>query len=858
MRNIEELDKQLGHKHKNINDLIRYIDTRTDDNPNYTLLLGAGCSVTSGISSGQMLIEQWKKEMFLRLSGTSEDSYDRQKATEYLIKEQGSWYNPAREYSSLFEKMYDQPRQRRVFIEKTVQNAFPSLGYAYLLKLIEERYFNTIFTTNFDDLINEAFYQFSDTRPIICAHDSSINSITVTSKRPKIIKLHGDYLFDDIKTTLKETESLEQNIRNKFIEFCKEYGLIVLGYGGNDRSVMDVIYYLLKSEEYLKHGIYWCLRKDDYVNDELRKLLWNDGVYYVEIDGFDEFFAELHNSILTTKPPVDSNLFRNKMSNYLNSFIKNDFLQESKCEIIQKHLKNYNREQNSNYYFDALQTLHTLDMDNDEDSASNLIDSEIIFLIDLEKEIKIGHYEEALKLAKNKLSEKIKKDFEIQILLKTLQIHEDRGENDSAINVCNKLISLESKDARIELLKTNYIDDLDQELEIINEAIRKDKYNYRAYNSRARVLSKLREYTNEETVELREQIISTLDKSIDYNPLITNPAFLRKLRFLISESKKGEDSRSEIVELIEHAKKQNEYSWVVSRMILEYCDNFDEKDYNGTSLKEIVAQNRNENYPNSQINHLLVQIDTLAYLDDNVELKGLMDSEDFKKSINNPDIILKQVEVTFNKYKDLHKAIDILENTRDIKSDKRILSELFDLYILDDQIEKAQLLLADIKKKFDKESYITKETELLEAKGDYLGAIASFESLKDYDKYFKYKHTLQISYLYLRAKSWEEARSYSKKFLDDVNFDTRFQAEILNYEFASHKLGKSVDKKRIEKISTSPRTKDIEAICHLLNGDKKAAMKIFEKQIKRDYSNLFSYLKWPILEEIHKQLEPLK
>jgi hypothetical protein len=55
------------------------------------------------------------------------------------------------------------------------------------------------------------FHQFSDLRPIVCAHDSAISSITITSKRPKIIKLHGDYLFDDIKSTVRETESLEEN-----------------------------------------------------------------------------------------------------------------------------------------------------------------------------------------------------------------------------------------------------------------------------------------------------------------------------------------------------------------------------------------------------------------------------------------------------------------------------------------------------------------------------------------------------------------------------------------------------------------------------------------------------------------------
>ena len=88
---------------------------------------------------------------------------------------------------------------------------------------------------------------------MVCAHDSSVNSITVTSKRPQIIKLHGDYLFEDIKATLRETESLEENMKQKFIEFCKDYGLIVIGYNGSDRSILDTFDYLLKKDDYLKN-----------------------------------------------------------------------------------------------------------------------------------------------------------------------------------------------------------------------------------------------------------------------------------------------------------------------------------------------------------------------------------------------------------------------------------------------------------------------------------------------------------------------------------------------------------------------------------------------------------------------------
>ncbi|MEP4099270.1 SIR2 family protein, partial [Paraglaciecola sp.] len=233
----KDLVKEIAHKSRSIQELVSYITTKADNShPNYSLLLGAGASTSSGIRSGQHLVNEWRKDIYTRLS--LEKYTDEETAIAYLSKEEGSWYTPTNEYSSLFEKKFDLPAQRRRFVENEVDGIFPSIGYSYLVSLASDKnkYIDTIYTTNFDDLINESFYQFSQIRPTVCAHDSSVNSLSISSTRPKIIKLHGDYLFDDIKSTLRETESLESNIKNKFTHFSKEFGLIVVGYAGNDRS----------------------------------------------------------------------------------------------------------------------------------------------------------------------------------------------------------------------------------------------------------------------------------------------------------------------------------------------------------------------------------------------------------------------------------------------------------------------------------------------------------------------------------------------------------------------------------------------------------------------------------------------
>lgn len=269
--------------------LINILKNTKNHHPNFTLFLGAGASVTSKVKPAKKLIEEW------RIAYT--DMYEDE--TEKL--ENQYWYGKHQEYSVLFEKLYDQPSQRREFIESCIDDAKPSWGYIYLVNLLKNKHFNTIFTTNFDDLVNEACYTFSDSlRPIVCAHDSSINSVRLTSERPKIIKLHGDFLFDNIKNTVRELESLESNMREKFKQYASEFGLIVVGYAGNDRSVMDTLNTLLFTGEHFPHGVYWCVREGttyDELSEPLKALSRFPNFHLVKIDGFDEFFAQIHQAL---------------------------------------------------------------------------------------------------------------------------------------------------------------------------------------------------------------------------------------------------------------------------------------------------------------------------------------------------------------------------------------------------------------------------------------------------------------------------------------------------------------------------------------------------------------------------------
>ena len=276
--------------------LIRLIVTRNGKVPNFSILLGAGASETSGVKTARKMITDWRHQLF-------QDSGVDVEYNEWLNNQ--CWHYSDDEYSILFEKIFDRPVQRRVYIEECIRGAHPSWGYVYLADLLANRFFNVVLTTNFDDLMNEACHLYSDgLRPIVAAHDSTIQNIRISSERPKIIKLHGDFLYDDIKNTVSETDALADNTSHKLNQFAKEYGLVVLGYSGRDQSVMNTLEKLLQEENNYRQGIYWCIHPEETISNRLCSFLEQDRVYPVTIDrfGFDGFVADLHNDA-ALKPP---------------------------------------------------------------------------------------------------------------------------------------------------------------------------------------------------------------------------------------------------------------------------------------------------------------------------------------------------------------------------------------------------------------------------------------------------------------------------------------------------------------------------------------------------------------------------
>ncbi|WFE83272.1 SIR2 family protein [Parabacteroides chongii] len=846
MYTLTDIREELKIKERSVSDLIRYIKTRTDDNPNYSLLLGAGCSVTSGIRSANELIKIWKREIAECEEGSSLSDVE---INEYITKT--SWYNVRNPYSSLFEKRYDLPRQRRMFVEQEVRDKIPSIGYAYLTKLVESNYFKTIFTTNFDDLLNEAFYQFSIHRPIVCAHDSAINSITVTSKRPKIVKLHGDYLFDDIKSTLRETESLEENIKNKFIEFAKDYGLIVVGYGGNDRSIVDVITYLLKNEEFFKHGIYWCLRDDSEINDDLKKLLWKDRVFYVKIDGFDELFSEISAKLSSCQLPVDSNLLNNKKTEMLKKITNNPFLIKTNCTYLQNDFKRIRKTLEQDVINSFLKYL--VDKEDQEDAKDdstferkgiryNLTKTEELVFAEIQSLFIQGDNESALKVIQKHLEQSNKGTLFHRGLLerkaKCLRIMLD---DDNSISIYEELIDSYGDNANYYVSLSHMYPLYNSKIEILNKALEKYKYKAKLYYEKAKLMHTkyINSISKNELNFTIDDVIEIIDHCIELEPGIDNEYWGLKFELI---NQKYENVQEKIEHLESFLKKYEIQDPFHPSFVYKKAYTMRLKKENKNLIYDFITQKiegfESSKYIKYNEMNLLQQY---SHFHDRDLLKKRLDSIESKYKVDNDYWRLK-AEFMLDEFDNLSETIAILDNIK--KKDRITYQKLFIYYLYDRQIDKAKEIFY---KEFPKDK--ERECELLSYENKYEEALDIIITLRK-DREYDENLIIQATFYLLKLERYNEAENLAFKYLTKTSYKNSIL--YINYLLAEKKLKKTVKKEKVhEKLLCENSDSIHKAAAYAILGEKENALRALEKAIKEDYSYKYRIREWILFEEYH-------
>lgn len=268
MHSINQLAKQM------------YSRKETGERP-YVLFLGAGVSISSGISSMIDMIDR-----FLIDIGTASGDLEKMDGEQRFEK-------------FLFAMQNLSEIDRYNWLCDGFKNATPSFGYQALIKLIEDGYFDTILTTNWDELLEDSLKRSNklkdnkDYRVYVRGVDRDDYIIgqfrSHVFPKIKIVKLHGELESRVIYVTPKETANFPPDFAN-FLrdDFFRSRDLIMIGYSVLDQDVKNCV-------DPLNNSLYYVNPKPpvDDVKEKFRR--------FEQIVGdnakFDTFMSSLSDTI---------------------------------------------------------------------------------------------------------------------------------------------------------------------------------------------------------------------------------------------------------------------------------------------------------------------------------------------------------------------------------------------------------------------------------------------------------------------------------------------------------------------------------------------------------------------------------
>lgn len=305
--------------------------------PKIGFLLGAGASVTSGISSAVDMIWEFKKliyagdhQLHVKRLGSLADPTVRSAIQRHFDSQDGTPREGAdSEYSYYFKRAFPDPDDRRLYVSHMVKDKQPHYGYLCLGALLSSGKVEFVWTPNFDTMAEQAYSIVSagELASVVGRGTAAHLATLIRDRRfPVVVKLHGDFRVDPLQNTQEELSELDDVTRDQFVDFSGAYGIVAVGYSGRDSSVMNAIERGLQvhGKTAFPDGIYWCLRETDAPPSratDLLSLAKSNGVRaaFVRISDWDDFATALYKACGLSHPKVDSRLDDAKQ--YRNGYI---------------------------------------------------------------------------------------------------------------------------------------------------------------------------------------------------------------------------------------------------------------------------------------------------------------------------------------------------------------------------------------------------------------------------------------------------------------------------------------------------------------------------------------------------------
>ncbi|MEN0053061.1 MAG: SIR2 family protein [Mucilaginibacter sp.] len=236
--------------------------------PQIMWLLGAGASRSAGMPSATDIIWDLKRRHYCQLEqqhiSDNELSNDavRAKIQNYLEANGCPPMWAEDEYAFYFKLIFgDNLQLQQNYIAECLDPVKVSInsGHRVLASLIALEKARIIFTTNFDNVLENAYSLIEGKDLHSFALDGSVAALEALNNEryPIYAKMHGDFRYTEMKNLPEQLKENDKEIEKCFVNACSRYGIIVSGYSGRDENVMKAFDLALNNPNAFPKGLYW-------------------------------------------------------------------------------------------------------------------------------------------------------------------------------------------------------------------------------------------------------------------------------------------------------------------------------------------------------------------------------------------------------------------------------------------------------------------------------------------------------------------------------------------------------------------------------------------------------------------------
>jgi hypothetical protein len=294
--------------------------------PQYAWFLGAGTSQSAGLPTAYDVIWDLKTRYYCSEENQKLSIQDVQNAA---VREKIDGFVEARglpksgtpaEYSEWFRLSFgdDLEAQRKYIREQLSETKVAlALGHRALAALMQSGMARTVFTTNFDNVLEKASASVAG-KDLSAFHlEGSAAALAALNSEdfPIYVKMHGDFRYESIKNLPDALKEQDVQLGRCLKAAALRFGFIVVGYSGRDESVMRLFEEACEADNAFPHGLFWLILKGSAVPPPVARLMElakAKGITadLVEIETFDSVLSRIWRHLPSPDPALDGKVRR--------------------------------------------------------------------------------------------------------------------------------------------------------------------------------------------------------------------------------------------------------------------------------------------------------------------------------------------------------------------------------------------------------------------------------------------------------------------------------------------------------------------------------------------------------------------